>query len=353
MERFITSKLTAEELSVVEHYLETNPFDREALEGLKKSQKLDIQSDLAELNSRIMEKARERTASPRPRSIRPNYWAAAAGVVMLIGLAVVLVYMFQTPAVQELTVDGRQLAAVTETKAENLGAIKSETMEPDSVGSQQSAVSSLEPGTRNPEPGTRNPEPETRNPKPETRNPEPETVVTLETIADSDTLVTTELIEAEPEPEIMEEMVVGGVAVTQHKRTGASKKAMEMQYQAEADAAGIPREDTTASNIFLVVETMPEFPGGEEALNTYLADSLRYPAVAIEMAIQGRVFVTFVVEKDGSISDARILRGIGGGCDEEALRVIQNMPKWNPGRQRGKPVRVQYNLPVKFRLGKE
>jgi protein TonB len=72
--------------------------------------------------------------------------------------------------------------------------------------------------------------------------------------------------------------------------------------------------------------------------------------MAKESGIQGRVFVTFVVEKDGSVTDVRVLRGIGGGCDEEAIRVVQKMPKWKAGKQRGKPVRVQFNLPIKFTL---
>ncbi|MEZ5083006.1 MAG: energy transducer TonB [Bacteroidales bacterium] len=72
--------------------------------------------------------------------------------------------------------------------------------------------------------------------------------------------------------------------------------------------------------------------------------------MARESGIQGRVFVTFVVERDGNITDVKILRGIGGGCDEEALRVIKNMPKWTPGKQRGKPVRVQFNMPIMFKL---
>ncbi|HEY9113120.1 MAG TPA: energy transducer TonB, partial [Bacteroidales bacterium] len=75
-----------------------------------------------------------------------------------------------------------------------------------------------------------------------------------------------------------------------------------------------------------------------------------YPALAKESGIQGRVFINFVVEIDGRITDVKVLRGIGGGCDEEAVRVVQSMPKWKPGKQRGKPVRVSYNLPVKFTL---
>ena len=82
----------------------------------------------------------------------------------------------------------------------------------------------------------------------------------------------------------------------------------------------------------------------------YLAENIKYPQMAKESGIQGRVFVTFVVERDGRVTDVRVLRGIGGGCDEEAIRVVAAMPKWAPGKQRGKPVRVQYNLPVKFTL---
>jgi len=102
--------------------------------------------------------------------------------------------------------------------------------------------------------------------------------------------------------------------------------------------------------IFMVVESMPAFPGGEAALYKYLAENIKYPQMAKESGIQGRVFVTFVVERDGSVTDVRVLRGIGGGCDEEAIRVVKGMPKWSPGKQRGKAVRVQYNLPVKFTL---
>ncbi len=102
--------------------------------------------------------------------------------------------------------------------------------------------------------------------------------------------------------------------------------------------------------IFVVVESMPIFPGGVSELMKYFQKNLKYPVLAKEAGIQGIVFVTFVVEKDGSVTDVRVLRGIGGGCDEEAIRVVENMPSWIPGRQRNIPVRVSFNLPVKFKL---
>lgn len=87
-----------------------------------------------------------------------------------------------------------------------------------------------------------------------------------------------------------------------------------------------------------------------EALYKYLASNIHYPALAKENNITGKVYVTFVVEKDGSIANPRILRDIGGGCGQEAIRVVKSMPKWKPGKQRGKAVRVQFNLPVSFNL---
>lgn len=109
-------------------------------------------------------------------------------------------------------------------------------------------------------------------------------------------------------------------------------------------------ESDEAGEIFYVVESMPEFPGGEQKIYEYLAKSTKFPQMAHEAGIQGKVYLTFVVERDGSITDVRILRGIGGGCDEEAIRVVQDMPLWTPGKQRGIPVRVQFNLSIKFTL---
>ncbi len=107
-----------------------------------------------------------------------------------------------------------------------------------------------------------------------------------------------------------------------------------------------------SNEIYTSVENLPEFPGGLAAFGKYLEKNLRYPAVAKENNIQGRVSVNFVVEKDGSLTDVKVVRGIGGGCDEEAVRVLtsKNAPKWKPGNQNGRPVRVSYTIPISFRL---
>ena len=95
---------------------------------------------------------------------------------------------------------------------------------------------------------------------------------------------------------------------------------------------------------------MPQYTGGEEAMMKYVAENINYPQEAKDKEIAGRVFVSFVVEKDGSVDEVKVMRGIGGGCDEEVVRVMKGMPKWKPGIQKGKPVRVSYMMPIYFKL---
>ena len=116
------------------------------------------------------------------------------------------------------------------------------------------------------------------------------------------------------------------------------------------EAPEVEDEVIEEEEVWVSVEEQPEFPGGSAKLMEYIQKNLKYPMMARESGIQGRVFVGFVVEKDGEITKVQVLRGIGGGCDEEAVRVVQSLPKFKPGKQRGNPVRVQYTLPIVFRL---
>lgn len=100
----------------------------------------------------------------------------------------------------------------------------------------------------------------------------------------------------------------------------------------------------------IIPDVLPEFPGGYAAMRAYLNSELRYPSIARSANIQGTVWIEFLVNKKGEISDVKLLRGIGGGCDEEALRVVLQMPQWTPGKQHGLPVNVRYQLPVSFVL---
>ena len=114
--------------------------------------------------------------------------------------------------------------------------------------------------------------------------------------------------------------------------------------------AVVEEEEESSQTIFTVVEEMPDFPGGQAELLKFIAKSIKYPVIAQENGIQGRVICAFVVNKDGSVVDAEVLRGVDPSLDKEALRVIGTMPKWKPGKQRGKPVRVKYTVPITFRL---
>ena len=112
-------------------------------------------------------------------------------------------------------------------------------------------------------------------------------------------------------------------------------------------------EEVVEQELFgMIPETMPSFRGGEQKLFEFIGKNVVYPQEAIDAGIEGKVFVEFYIEKDGTVCDAKVLRGIGYGCDEEALRVIGLMPKWSPGKQRGKAVRVRYTLPINFKLSK-
>ena len=118
------------------------------------------------------------------------------------------------------------------------------------------------------------------------------------------------------------------------------------------DAVPVIDEGDTGNDneVFVIVEDMPEFPGGELALRKWISTNIKYPVIAAENGIQGKVYVTFVVDKDGSVSNARIARGVDPSLDQEALRVVNSLPKWKPGKQRGKPVRVSYTVPINFQL---
>ena len=118
----------------------------------------------------------------------------------------------------------------------------------------------------------------------------------------------------------------------------------------EEETPKADNKETDEEEIFQVVEEKPEFPGGIEKLLVYLAQNIKYPTVVMEQGIQGRVLIEFVVNKDGSIVEPKVTRSLHPKCDEEAIRVIKAMPKWKPGKQKGKPVRVKYTVPVNFLL---
>ena len=114
----------------------------------------------------------------------------------------------------------------------------------------------------------------------------------------------------------------------------------------------IEEDKPLEAEVFVIAETMPSFPGGQNALMSFMKQNIKYPTVPQEQGVEGRVIIQFIVDKDGTITDPVIARGVDPYLDKEAMRVIKAMPKWNPGKQRGTPVRVKYTVPVLFKLQK-
>jgi len=151
--------------------------------------------------------------------------------------------------------------------------------------------------------------------------------------------------ELKSQDEIMNSKVaVGALNVVGNDENGEVLKAKEVI----ATEPVKPKEEE--NKVFDVVEQMPSYPGGMGALMQYLSSNIKYPVIAEENGIQGRVICTFVVERDGSITDVRIAKSVDPSLDKEAMRVVSKMPRWIPGKQNGSAVRVKYTLPVTFRL---
>lgn len=122
----------------------------------------------------------------------------------------------------------------------------------------------------------------------------------------------------------------------------------EIDGQDIADFKDFVAPEVEEEEVYIIVEQMPGFPGGEEALLKYISDHIEYPTMAVERGIEGRVTVRFVVNKDGYVQDVTVIRGVHELLDKEAVRVIQSLPRWNPGKQNGVAVAVYYNVPVKL-----
>ena len=154
-----------------------------------------------------------------------------------------------------------------------------------------------------------------------------------------------------PEPEAPEEIEVVEEKVETRIEIKTEDDASQRQTETYVPPPPPkPKVEEVTEEIFVVVEEQPEFPGGNAAMMKFLGDNIKYPVIAQENAIQGRVITNFVVERDGSITDVQVVRGVDPSLDKEAIRVIQSMPKWKPGKQRGSAVRVRFTLPVVFRL---
>ncbi|NOX47631.1 MAG: energy transducer TonB, partial [Chlorobi bacterium] len=148
-----------------------------------------------------------------------------------------------------------------------------------------------------------------------------------------------------PEGFLMDMVVISGSST----KSGPSAPVQFLQYDEEADS-GEKGNGKDEEAVFAIVETMPRFPGGETGLRKYLQQNLSYPAKARKAGIEGKIYVSFVVNSAGKATDVKIVKGIGEACDEQALRAINDMPFWKPATQQGRPVSVRFVVPVYFKL---
>lgn len=148
--------------------------------------------------------------------------------------------------------------------------------------------------------------------------------------------------------EVADEVLVEEIEIDLDVEVTQEEVIEEVNYNFDTNAEAPPAEEV--EEIYDIVQSKPEPEGGMKAFYEYVQKNMEYPASAKRLGISGRVFVQFVVEKDGSLTDVKVLKGIYDECDKEAVRVIQNAPKWNPGTQRGRPVRVYQRLPIMFYL---
>jgi protein TonB len=175
---------------------------------------------------------------------------------------------------------------------------------------------------------------------------------TLENVGEEEIIPVTERPQTPPPPPPPEPVTPEVLVVVDNKTEVASIQ-INTEDQPSAAVVILPpvaNDEPDDETVFVIVEKSPEFPGGEAAMYKFISNAIRYPAVAQDVGIQGRVTCQFVVNKDGSITDIEVVRGVDPSLDKEAIRVIGSMPKWRPGEQRGKSVRVKYTLPIVFRL---
>jgi TonB family protein len=351
MEKYLRGELSREEEALVEARLAESEFDREALEGFRKHMDENLNEDIFDLESMIMTAGRDRKSVNKSPSKTRYYIAAAASLAAIITVTAILVFQFRQTSQQP------ELAVVApDTVLKQVGGVKAPAKQdtirmhreviPEAAVAEEAMPKKIDQDAS-----------ATASPK---ENQEVVTDVQHEAeppmeqmiIAEDEVSISQEVSYDDPgqisAPEPLSE-AVGGVRMSSQK---ANYIISDKGKRTMAQEMAMPVEDTLAggNNIFLTVDQMPSFSGGDSALINYFATNLHYPAEARESNVSGRVFVQFIVEKDGSITKPQILRGLGAGCDEEALRAINAMPRWNPGKQYGQPVRVQCTLPIKFSL---
>ncbi|HNS16195.1 MAG TPA: TonB family protein [Bacteroidales bacterium] len=348
---FLEGSLSVDDQNIVLDHLDTCRFCQDAVEGLtggKNSRVTD--REIASLNQQIL----EMTSAASSRRLRPvtgkisvmKTWtvaAAAASVVLFIGIFLLLrqpgsdhpealIALKDTTPEKSVQIPHNEQGSVTEAPK----VVTREDIAPREK-SQPEPVASRPPSTEI--------IPTDRTEPSEIPAEELASAVraypatdSLAQGAETDQAIIIEMEDitvAEP-PAVVEGVALGRVSA------GKSKSALR--------TVNVSREMPQGEEIFTVAEHWPEFPGGQDSLDAFLHRNLRYPEQALAVKTEGTVYLSFVVETDGSLSDIKVLRGLSPECAQEAIRLVNSMPLWIPGRQKNTPVRVQYHLPIQFQL---
>jgi TonB family protein len=351
MERYLRGELNPEELVLFKARLAESEFDREALEGFSKQKDESARSDVFDLEERILLTGREKRPSAFSPARRRYYLAAAASLVAVVTVTAILIFQFRQSVQQP------ELAAMARDTIQEqpvgvvVPAPKDQTVIPKEITQQVLHEATVVKETISEELDQESPVSEMLEDNvevapdilPQEEITMPQMMITeVEANAGQEVeLDAAKAVAAEPM-----DKTVGGVSV---QSSNAGYRSMDKSDRKAAAESEMPEADTTDEVIFTDVDQWPSYPGGDTAMINFFKRNLQYPEMAKANNIEGRVFVRFVVEKDGTVSNVAVLRGIGGGCDEEALRVVKLM-QWNPGRQNGSALRVQYTLPILFSL---
>ena len=348
VQHYLEGRLSIEDHKLVMDHLSTCMLCRDAAEGLAKaSDPKAIHREINTINREILEKtsgaAFDRSHPKAQKKLIGNVWtyAAAASVILLVGIYFLV--RQSRPEYQE------SMIALNDTVWKDTDQMRQS--EPVTVPDSRkvTAKESIPPGVQSMEPEIQESEPEAAVREDNADaiseaqissgeiSPMTDSTIPVQ-VADHSVVVEMKEMAAEEPLPVIEGISVGGVSAKREK--------------SDHRTVSVDMQTPQGEDVFTIVEQMPEFPGGNDSLFAFLSKNLHYPEEALTRKIEGTVYLTFAVEKDGSISNIRVLRGILDACDTEAIRVVTSMPRWIPGRQRNTPVRVQYSLPIRFQLPK-
>jgi TonB family protein len=403
MQLYLKKELPERDIQQIDSHLKKCEFCSDALEGLKLFEdKEKLEAIVGEINENLTRSLAEKSNEKKQKVIkfqnRLIYFGAAASIIILLGLLYFLTDLInqenRTHVSQQVNTEKQTVPPMPRAKNQVVREVKSDKKELEETESKAPAseVFEVDDDVENEKPTGKQEAIRTQgsdkgvSPMKIRKNEESfgDRLLVEEILQDEEEKDLTEkgevlLASAQPIEYYLGEVFIydetiefpenmdmiqrdfrgGGITksnATRESRANVLGNAMKGEKQSKVPEV-LPKqpkkskaEEPGDQHFFLLVDRLPEFPGGEQGLVEYLNANLKYPLEAKKNHIQGTVLVSFVVEKDGSISGTRVLHGIGGGCDEAALETINNMPRWNPAIKEGKNVRVLFNLPITFVL---